>query len=297
MGSSGTGVYLLTWYGEQASRTGQTFLKLTIEDASGRATAFAWPEARDAVTCAATPVPVIASGTVQRFEGFNQLRLQALRQATVEDVHAATALLPRRWCPDVALPALDRLAQLEAELPPPLDCFLRRVLLDPAIALPFLRCRASVSHHHAYVGGLLVHSTEMLEMAATLAGRTLPEDPWAAPLAQLGYLLHDLGKLTSVGESRRPRYPFVVAHEFATIELLTPHLRWLDTRDKRLTMALRYVLAYLATPARARGRAEYFIAELVAKLDQYSTAAHNRRDLAHLLGERRFIGTPGAAQA
>ncbi|MGC8473939.1 MAG: TatD family hydrolase, partial [Candidatus Dormibacteria bacterium] len=48
----------------------------------------------------------------------------------------------------------------------PLSGFLRSVLLDPAIGLPFLRCRASVSHHHADVGGLLMHSTEMLDLAA-----------------------------------------------------------------------------------------------------------------------------------
>jgi len=42
------------------------------------------------------------------------------------------------------------LARLEAELPAPLDGFLRSVLLDPAITLPFLRCRASVSHHHSF---------------------------------------------------------------------------------------------------------------------------------------------------
>lgn len=285
-GQTGAGIYLLTGYREQIGESGQAFLKVTLEDAHGRATGFAWPEARAQVSCGATPSAVRIEGTVQQFRDHAQIKLHALRPVAAEEAPPASALLPRRQCPERALPALDRLAELEATLPEPLDGFLQRILLDPMLGVPFLRCRASVRHHHAFPGGLLEHSTSMLDTAADLASRTLPEDPWAPWLAQLGYLLHDLGKLRSVGEVRRPPYALIVRHEHVTLELLAPHLQWLEARDQRLATAVRYLIAYLATPASARRVPEYFIAELVATLDQWSAAAHNQRTLTHLLDQR-----------
>lgn len=282
-GEPGIGVYLLTGYGEQVGVSGQACLKLTLEDADGHATGFAWPESRSDVVCSATPAPVSVTGTVQQFEGHAQIRVHALAPIDPEGVPSATTLLPRRRCPEAALAALDRLAQLEQSLPYPLDGFLRHVLLDPGIGVPFLRCRASVSHHHAFVGGLLVHSTERLDEAFEVTQRTLPDDEWSPWIAQMGYLLHDLGKLKSVGELRRPRYALAIPHELATIEMLAPYMAWLERRDIRLAMALRNVFAYLAMPAASRKLPEYEVAGIVATLDRWSAASHNQRDITHLL--------------
>lgn len=282
-GEPGIGVYLLTGYAEQVGVSGQACLKLTLEDADGRATGFAWPESRSGVMCSATPAPVSVTGTVQQFKDHAQIKVHALAPIEPEQVPSATALLPRRRCPEAALAALDRLAQLEQSLPYPLDGFLRHVLLDHEIGVPFLRCRASVSHHHAFVGGLLVHSTEMLDEAFGVTQRTLPNDKWSPCVAQVGYLLHDLGKLKSVGELRRPRYAFAIPHELATIEMLAPHLAWLEQRDIRLAMALRNIFAYLAMPAASRKLPEYEAAGIVATLDWWSAASHNHRDITHLL--------------
>lgn len=282
-GGTGRGLFLLTGYGEHTGPSGQSCLKLTLEDAEGRATGFVWPESRSSIVCPPTPCPVWVTGTVQQFQGHQQIKVHALAPANLDEVPNATILLPRSRCPESALPALDRLEQLELELPDPLKGFLRNVLLDPAIGLPFLRCRASVRHHHAFVGGLLVHSTEMLDLAANLTRQIIPNDEESRHLAQVGYLLHDLGKLKSVGEVRRPRYALVVRHEIMTIEMLAPHLRWLEQRSANLATALRYLFAYLATPAKSRGIPEHVIAEVVVKLDEWSAASHNCRDLGHLL--------------
>lgn len=292
-GEAGTGTYLLTGYGEHTGTSGQTYLKLILEDADGRATGFAWPEARANVTCSVTPAPVLVSGTVQQFQGHAQIKVHSLAPVGSDQLSSATALLPRNRCPEAALPAFDQLTRLEQALPDPLAGFLRRVLLDPAIGIPFLRCRASVAHHHSVVGGLLVHSTEMLDLAFEMTRRILPKDEWSPYLAQLGYLLHDLGKLKTVGELRRPRYALVVRHEFVLLEMLAPHFAWLEQRNGELAVALRYLFSYLATPAAARKVPEHAAAEVVEKLDQLSAATHNERDLAHLLQRNRFASGTG----
>ncbi len=176
-GTTGCGLCLLTGYGERTSSGGRTYLRLRLEDAHGHATGFVWPEARAGITLGATPVPVRVAGTLEAFQGHAQLRAHSLAMADPDALESATALLPFARCPAAARAALERVGQLEAALPAPLSGFLRRVLLDPALGLPLLRCRASVAHHHAYPGGLLVHSTELLDVATTLAQRTLPPIP------------------------------------------------------------------------------------------------------------------------
>lgn len=293
---TGHSTYLLTEYSEREGSSGQSRLQLTLEDATGRVTAFVWPETRDAVLIPPLPCPVSVLACVQLFDNKPQLKVQCLTGLAGREVERATSLLPRHRCPEAVLPAFDRLARLENELPSPLDGFLRESLLDPGIGIPFLKCRGSVQHHHAIIGGLLAHSTELLDLAAEAARFLVPDDAWSPHLAQLGYLFHDLGKLRSVGEVRRPMYGLAVRHEMMTIELLAPHLRWLELRDLRLATGLRAIFDYLATPFSARRIPRYVIAEVVATLDQWSAASHNRRDLASLLSpEQQRVCTSTAA--
>lgn len=202
--------------------------------------------------------------------------------------------LPLLRCPDVAQGALRRLGDFEHSLPEPLAGFLRRVLLDPEVGVPLLRCRASVSHHHSYVGGLLVHCTAQLSLAHEAAKGALPHEPLSWSLAELGYFLHDLGKLRSVGERTRPAYGLVSHHETITLLMLAPHLQWLATQSPELAAALTYVLEYVATPARARGPAKYLPAEIVVSLDQWSAAPHNGRGLIGLLGSKAKLPVSAA---
>lgn len=280
---SGHGIYLLTGYSEREGDSGQARLQLTLEDSTGRIVAFVWPESRQSVLVPPIPSPVSALAKVQMFDGKAQLKLQCLAEIESDRVPCAAALLPRRLCPEVALSSLERLIAFERDLPAPLDGFLKRVLLDPSIGIPLLRCRASVRHHHSFIGGLLVHCTENLDLAASITRNALPADGWSPYIARLGYLFHDLGKLRSVGESRRAEHGLVVRHEMLTIEMLAPHLSWLDRRNADLAAGLRYVFEYLATPFGARRIPDYFVAEIVATLDHWSVAAHNGRDLNHLL--------------
>lgn len=285
-GETGTAIYLLTEVVEKAGPSGTVRLQLRLDDATGGAMGFIWPEHRAAISLPELPAPVKVLAEVRLFDNKPQLHVRQMQELHADDVECAAALLPRRRCPDIANDSLDRLMALELDLPAPLNGFLRRVLLDRSIGIPLLRCRASVDHHHSSVGGLLVHCTEHLDLVAEHAERALPADLWAPHLARLGYLLHDIGKLRSVGEYRRGKYGLVVRHEILTIEMLAPHLGWLEGHNPELATGLRYVLAYLATPHWARSIPQYLIAEIVATVDHWSAAAYNDRDLGHLLTPR-----------
>lgn len=283
--ASGSGIYLMTGAEERISRSGAPYLRVMLEDAGGTMTGSVWPEHRHRVDAPPLPAVVSVSGKVKVFDQKPHLNVERLVAASIDETPFASDLLPRHRCPAPGRSGLDALATLERTLPPPLGGFLKRVLLDPAIALPLLRCRASVSHHHAFAGGLLAHSTQMLDVAADLARRVLPGDATAPVMTQLSLVLHDLGKLRTVGETRRPQGALAIRHEFISIELLAMHLRWLEQQDFAAALGLRYVLTYLATPKKAKPFARYAVAEIVERLDELSAASHHGRDLTQLVGD------------
>jgi 3'-5' exoribonuclease len=287
----GIGLYLLTGSEECEKRNGGRYLRLSLEDATGKVAGIAWTESLPCLDRPPTPAPVRVKGAVLSFNGQTQIHVESLVALGTREVPSASALLPLNWCPARARHALPLLAAMERALTDPLDGFLRQVLLDPLILRGFLTCRGSGRHHHAYPGGLLVHSTAMLDLADVIARRIVPDDPWSPQLAQLGYLLHDLGKLRSVGETTRPAYPFATSHEHFTIELLAPHLRWLELRDVDLAAALRHILGYIATPASARRQPELPAAEIVVMLDQLSAGSREPRSFEHFRLSRTRVST------
>lgn len=271
------------------------YLKLSLMNADGAIVGILWPEQMRHIRCPAVDTPVRVRGTKNLFNGSMQLRIEGMVALSTDQVPAATTLLPRQHCGEKVHAALDRLAELERSLPCPLQGFLKQVLLDPRIFPDLLTCRASVNHHHAFPGGLLVHSTGLLDVAADLTRHRVPNCPWSPYLAQLGFLLHDLGKIRSVGQTRRPPFPFAMRHELITIELLAPHLAWLERQDMLLAAGMRSLLDYVAEPHSRRREAPLAAAEVVVMLDQISAGTHTPRDLQSLAAGRTW--NAGGAQS
>ena len=275
-GATITGQYRLTGAADVTSATPR--LQLTLADASGSVLGFVWPEHRHHAQLPPIGHPVQVEASVRRHEGRPQLCITRLDGLGPDQVDVAA---------DVACgPGQERihglLRALELSLPQPLCGFLARVLLDPEIGSPFLACRASCRHHHAGHGGLVAHSLENLDLIGSTVKRTLPDDPLSKAIAQIGYFVHDIGKIRTVGASVQPALHHVVRHETHNLLLLAPHLEWLRGQSAEIHAGLSYVLEYLATPAASRSRARYFPAEVVVQFDQWSAAAHARRDIKAL---------------
>lgn len=196
---------------------------------------------------------------------------------------SAVAMLPKSACPVDALSALQALEVLEFRLPTHLRGFLIRVLLDSRISRPLLQCKASVRHHHAGHGGLLVHSTQLLPVIPALCDSLLPDDSEAWALASLGYLFHDVGKVVTIGSAAYPATLRNLRHESEGLWLLAPHLQWLEERDPASAVVLRYIFDFVATPAAERKQAKYLVADMVVMLDRLSAGADNRRGKSDLL--------------
>ena len=285
-GATITGQYRLAGASDVSSATPR--LQLTLADATGTVLGFVWPEHREHVQLPPVGRPVQVKASVRRHEGRPQLCITRLDALDPDQVAVATDVI----CGSGQDRTHDLLRTLELSLPQPLRGFLARVLLDPGIGPPFLACRASGRHHHAGQGGLVAHSLENLDLIGATVKRTLPDDPVSMAIAQIGYLLHDVGKIRTVGVSARPVLHHVVRHETHNLLLLAPHLEWLRSQAAEVHAGLSYVLEYLATPAASRPRARYFPAEVVVQFDQWSAAAHARRDIKALcqLGRSHHAG-------
>lgn len=218
------------------------------------------------------PIPV--SVELQRWdlpEG-RSFSLIDIRRAPDWEMVAGLELLPEHIVPTEALLAFRRLVRFTERLRNP---FLKRlvsdVLCDPAVSVPFFTLPASESgYHHGYQGGLLVHSTDMIESIADQMTPLCKGNRDEIEVTQVGYLFHDLGKVcTSAPDvSREDR---AIRHERHTLRMLGPHLDRLADDEPRLALLLREIFVRCATHPRDRKRNGFVGALMVTRLDGIST--------------------------
>ncbi|HEX7326359.1 MAG TPA: HD domain-containing protein, partial [Rhodanobacteraceae bacterium] len=291
-----TGQYTLTQSVARTTRDGHPLRALTLVDATGSITVYAW-EYDGLLPCIPiqTPTAVQAELYVSSLDGRTVASLRAIRALDVHEVANAAALLSLDACPERARSALAKLVRFVATLQPPvLRGFLNRVLFDPRVAAGFMTCKGSLQHHHAYRGGLLVHSVEALEIVTAMAQSRL--DPIELAITQVAALLHDLGKLRAIGPGTvRPMHYRLASHESQTVRLLDPSLEWLWVRDREMAAGLNSIFAYIQEPAATRGKADFLGAQLVVYADRTSAAFDDHRRLADLLA-RTLPGRCGPAR-
>lgn len=146
-----------------------------------------------------------------------------------------TALLPREWVLPAFLPALRVVVRHWSYIhSPALRRFLSSTFLEAGNAMGFLNAPGSLRHHHAYQGGLLEHTADMLVRFGGLypSGQADTQRDIATTLI----IIHDLGKtLTLVGADRGAHQP----HDMAALELLAAPLAELEMHAPDLANILR----------------------------------------------------------
>lgn len=178
---------------DKETRDGKPFARLTLGNASGRLdTAPIWTEQLSWVAGAVKGTVVQAIGTVGEYAGKRQLSLTAPLRILPRDSAHVESFLPRitrkteelwNWVDQ------QRVALTSAKLRVALDLF----FADDAFRRDFERAPGSTMGHHAQVGGLLLHSVEVANIAQGIA-RTMRA---SVELVTVAALLHDIGKVES----------------------------------------------------------------------------------------------------
>lgn len=187
------GVYSLMNPQVGATRGGKPFLKCLLRDASGEVAARQWTFDESTFEDLARTGFVWVAGHSQLYNGQVQLILEQIKSVEVsaEDI---AALLPTTT-KDINQ-MFGELSGIMRSLSHPAMLALAETYLgDEDMMAKFRMAPAAMNLHHAWIGGLLEHTLQLLKLAQAM----LPLYPQLnRDIVLMGLFLHDLGKTTEL---------------------------------------------------------------------------------------------------
>lgn len=171
----------------QGQRAGQ-YLDLMLCDSTGRIPARVWNNAAEVAAGFEQGDVVDVSGVAESYRGETQLRIETITRAAQAD---RSEFLPRARKDQAALEQRLReaIASIRSE---PLRELLQRLFADEEFRQKFLSAPGAKALHHAYLGGLLEHTVEVVE----LCEKTVEVFPGLdRDLLIAAAILHDVGKI------------------------------------------------------------------------------------------------------
>jgi 3'-5' exoribonuclease len=185
-------VYLATSKQLRPNRNGNLYLQVQLADRTGNITGMMWNANESTYRSFKDGDFLRISGTAQLYQGAMQMIVNHLENVTDQ----AAQLDPADFWPVTPL-EIDRLVQrvgqlLRAMENPHLRALAECFLIDEAFMAKMSRAPAAVKNHHAYLGGLLEHVVNMMEVVDRIADRYPALD---GDLLMVGVFLHDVGKI------------------------------------------------------------------------------------------------------
>lgn len=183
------GVYSIVNPQVGVTRAGKPYLKCLLRDATGEAAARQWSfDEADLGEIGSTGF-VWISGHSQLYNEQIQIIVEQIRPVEVSD-EEITALLPS---------TTQNIDEMYAEVKnilgtlshPAMKALADAYLNDEELMSKFRQAPAGMNIHHAWIGGLLEHTLQLLKLAEAM----LPQYPRLnRDIVLLGLFLHDLGK-------------------------------------------------------------------------------------------------------
>ncbi|MBP3634567.1 MAG: HD domain-containing protein [Oscillospiraceae bacterium] len=189
VGDSFTGFYVLKNVFLKVTNSGKPYLSCSLADASMMIEAKVWDYAGPIGPADEGKVAKV-QGQMQEFKGAPQIKVDRIRLATENDPYDLADLVP--VAPIDRQAAFLRLRSLVDGMEDSDYSAVCRVFLDRH-GEALQKMPAAKSVHHSFVGGLLMHTVYMMELAQYLAG--LYEKVIDRSLLLAGTLLHDIAKL------------------------------------------------------------------------------------------------------
>jgi 3'-5' exoribonuclease len=275
------GTYRITGRVAQFYEDGIAAIKLRLSASDGDLIAYAPTEGFDMPQNIEYLELVHVRGTRVAVNDAHIILVTELRRSNRTEVDELACLhsLPKVLCP--ASSSFDLLIKAVRSLESPhLKQFLKRVLERRDRMETFLKAPASKNYHHAYPGGLLVHS---LDVAKTVVGMIRLSEPQMPRLLQetafVAGLLHDIGKTyTFDAQGRYTATSKLCGHDSFTLEACAYGLAYLDRHEPELAITLRHIWTCASPGARYGSPAAMTLARYVRDADGQSAMANNQRN-------------------
>lgn len=183
------------------NRNGNLYLQVELSDRTGRIGARMWNASEHAYRSFENGDYVRVEGSTQVYQGAVQLIATNITRVLPEEVDE-TDFMP------LATREIDRLAVRLGEIlrglsNPQLRALAEAFLIDDEFMRRFCRAPAGIKHHHAYVGGLLEHVVNLIEVIVRIADRYPMID---SEVLLMGAFLHDMGKIEELAYERSFSY-------------------------------------------------------------------------------------------
>jgi 3'-5' exoribonuclease len=179
------------------NRNGNLYLQVELSDRSGAISARMWNATESEYRNFDDGDFVRVEGTAQLYQGAMQLIATNICKARHDEIEYADFM-------PVSPAQIDRLAVRLGELlrgigNPHLRALAECFLMDEEFMNKFTRAPAGVKNHHAYVGGLLEHVVNLMEVVTRVVGCYPAVDP---DLLLMGAFIHDMGKIAELSYDR-----------------------------------------------------------------------------------------------
>jgi 3'-5' exoribonuclease len=183
------GVYSLINPQMGTTRSGKPYLKCLLRDATGEIVARQWSFDESTFEALSSSGFVWAVGHTQLYNGQIQFIAEQVRPVQVDDEELAELL------PTASRDIEEMFGELTAIMQtlehPAMKALVEAYLGDQELMAGFKRSPAAVMLHHAYIGGLLEHTLQLLKLADVM----LPLYPKLnRDIVLMGLFLHDIGK-------------------------------------------------------------------------------------------------------
>ncbi len=205
------------------NRNGNLYLQVELSDRSGSIGARLWNANESDYRCFENGDYVRVEGATQLFQGNMQLIASSIRRARPDEVDEADFLTLQSVEIDKMSTRLGEILRniKNQSLRNLAECF----LMDEAFMKKFTTAPAAMKNHHAYQGGLLEHTLNLLELVLLTAPRypRLDEDRLL-----IGAFLHDAGKVDELTYERDIAYSDpgqLLGHMVMMISLLDAKIR------------------------------------------------------------------------
>ncbi len=190
-------IFLATQKQLRPNRNGQLYLQVELSDRSGTMSSRMWNASDSDYRAFDDGDFVRVEGVAQLYQGQMQLIIQNIHRARADEVDAADFMPVSPVKIDTLVVRLSEI--LRGLISPPLRNLAECFLVDNDFMNKFTRAPAGVKNHHAYVGGLLEHVVNLLEVVLRVAPCYPEVDD---QLLIMGAFTHDMGKIDELGYDR-----------------------------------------------------------------------------------------------
>jgi 3'-5' exoribonuclease len=233
-------IFLVKFKQLRTARSGSLFIHCELADKTGAITARMWNASRAIYDTFEENALALVRGTTELYQSNLQLIIESIRPVRPEEADISDFLPVTTKNVDELLERIKGIVQTMENVH--LKALLEAFLADETFVEKLKKAPAAVEYHHAFIGGLIEHTTSILEMG-TLAAEHYPE--LNRDVLLTGIFLHDIGKVDELAYDTGFSYTNqggLIGHLVGGVLMLEEKARVVPDFPEELLNILRHII-------------------------------------------------------